>query len=356
MCYIDYKKAFDRVIHALLMEVLSHNEIDAKDLKLIRNLYWQQTASIQTEDGQSKTFPIERGVRQGCVLSPSIFNVYTEEIFKEFEELPGIKLLGEYINNLRYADDTVLLAESEEELQTLVDAVKEGSLRFGLEMNTKKTKTMIVRRDINDGSKLNIKVDGATLEQVESYQDLGQLITEDGRCEVEIKRRIGIAKTNFFKMKNVLTTKKLSMKTRKKILYCYIISTLMYASEAWVINAADWKRIEAFEMWALRKMMKISYKEHKTNEEVMKLANHKRTIRNEMMLRKSKYLGHALRKNGLQRGLLEATIVGGRGRGRPRHTWIHNIRKETKMSYVELVRAADDRSGFRRTIEEIFRS
>ena len=140
------------------MEVLSHNEIDAKDLKLIRNLYWQQTASIQTEDGQSKTFPIERGVRQGCVLSPSIFNVYTEEIFKEFEELPGIKLLGEYINNLRYADDTVLLAESEEELQTLVDAVKEGSLRFGLEMNTKKTKTMIVRRDIIDGSKVNIKV------------------------------------------------------------------------------------------------------------------------------------------------------------------------------------------------------
>ena len=61
-------------------------------------------------------------------------------------------------------------------------------------MNTKKTKTMIVRRDINDGSKLNIKVDGATLEQVESYQYLGQLITEDGRCEVEIKRRIGIAK------------------------------------------------------------------------------------------------------------------------------------------------------------------
>ena len=356
MCYIDYKKAFDRVYHALLMEVLSHNEIDEKDLKLIRNLYWQQTASIQTDEGQSSSFPIKRGVRQGCVLSPPLFNVYTNEIFKESDELPGIKLLGEYINNLRYADDTVLLAESEEELQKLVDAVKEGSLKFGLEMNTKKTKTMIIRRDVNDGSKVEIKVDGVILEQVESYQYLGQLITEDGRCEKDIRRRISIAKTNFLKMKNVLTTKKLSMKTRKKILYCYIISTLMYAAETWVINVADWKRIEAFEMWALRKMMKVSYTEHKSNEAVLKQANHKRKIKSEILLRKAKYLGHALRRNGFQRGLMESTVVGGRERGRPRQTWIHNIVKETKMSYGELVRAADDRAVFRRKIEDIFSS
>ena len=162
---------------------------------------------------------------------------------------------------MRYADDTVLIAESEEELQKLVDAVKEGSLAYGLEMNTKKTKTMIVRRDTKDGSRVNIKVDGVILEQVESYQYLGQIITEDGRCENEIRRRIGIAKTNFLKMKDVLITKKLSMETRKKILHCYIVSTLMYAAETWVINVADWKRLEAFELWALRKMMKVSWKD-----------------------------------------------------------------------------------------------
>ena len=154
----------------------------------------------------------------------------------------------------------------------------------------------------------------------------------------------------------LLITKNLSMKTRKKILYCYIISTLMYAAETWVINAADWKKIEAFEMWALRKMMKISYKEHMTNVEVLKRANHKRSLKNEIMLRKTKYLGHALRKNGMQRGLLESDVVGGRGRGRPRHTWLHNIRKEMGMSYVDLVRAADDRQSFRLRTEEIFRS
>ena len=99
ICFIDYKKAFDRVYHAMLLEILKKFEIDGKDLKLIMNLYWQQTASIKTEEGQSNSFGIKRGVRQGCVLSPSLFNVYTESIFKEFEELPGIKMFGEFINN-----------------------------------------------------------------------------------------------------------------------------------------------------------------------------------------------------------------------------------------------------------------
>ena len=81
---------------------------------------------------------------------------------------------------------------------------------------------------------------------------------------------------------------------------------------------------------------------NKVMAEVLKRANHKRSLKNEIMLRKTKYLGHALRKNGMQRGLLESNVVGGRGRGRPRHTWLHNIRKEMGVSYVDLVRTADD--------------
>ena len=356
VCFIDYKKAFDRVYHLKLVNALKKLEIDGRDLNLIKNLYWQQTASIKTEDGQSSSFSIKRGVRQGCVLSPSLFNVYTENIFKELQDLPGIKLFGEFINNLRYADDTVLLAESEEELQKLVDAVKEESQKYGLEMNTKKTKTMVIRRDADEPVKVQIIVDGVVLEQVKMYQYLGQLITEDGRCEVEIKRRIEIARTNFLKMKDVLTTKRLSIGTRKKILSCYVMSTLTYAAETWVINVADMKRIEAFEMWCLRKMLKVSYKEHRTNESVLKAAGHSRSLKSEILKRKTKYLGHTIRKNGLQRQLMEACIEGSRGRGRPRHTWLHNVKQSMGMTYTELVRAAEDRSSFRLTVEQMFSS
>ena len=355
ICFIDYKKAFDRVYHDKLIESLKDTEIDGKDLILIKNLYWNQTASMKTEDGYTASFPIKRGVRQGCVLSPSIFNVYTERIFRKFEDMPGIKLCGEFFNNLRYADDTVLIAESEAELQRLVDTVKKGSLEYGLEMNTKKTKTMVVRRNVKDDTRINIKVDGVILEQVESYQYLGQLITEDGRCEKEIRRRIGIAKTNFLKMKDVLVSKSLSLMTRKKILHCYIMSTLMYAAETWVISHADWKRLEAFELWALRKMLKVSWRDKKTNEEVLRRANCKRTLKTNITKRRAKYLGHFLRRNGIQRQLLEATTDGARRKGRPRQTWIHHVEKEMNMSYVQIVRASDDRPLFRSLVEDMVR-
>ena len=157
--------------------------VDGADVRIIAKLYWEQRALVRVDNGRSGWVNIERGVRQGCVLSPNLFNVYTEKIFKEFKDLPGVKMFGEYINNLRYADDTVLLAESEDELQTLVNAVKEGSLKYGLEMNTKKTKTMVIRKDINEVVNVKIKVDGVILEQVEKYQYSEQIITEDCRCE-----------------------------------------------------------------------------------------------------------------------------------------------------------------------------
>ena len=144
-----------------------------------------------------------------------------------------MKIAGEYINNLRYADDTVLIAESEEELQKLVNEVKERSLKYGLKMNTKKTKTMVIRRNVDEPCRVDILVDGVTLEQVDKYTYLGQVITEDGRCELEIRRRIQIAKTNFLKMKNILTSRKLSIELRMKIMDCYILSSLLYASETW---------------------------------------------------------------------------------------------------------------------------
>ena len=149
------------------MEKLSDLDIDSKDKRIIQNLYWKQTATVQTGSGSSEPFNVKRGVRQGCVLSPILFNLYTDKIFRE--DLAGIRIGNDVYSNLRYADDTVLVAESEEELQKLVDEVKERSGRLGLKMNVKKTKTMVIRRDIKEVCKVNIQVDGKILEQVKDY-------------------------------------------------------------------------------------------------------------------------------------------------------------------------------------------
>ena len=141
----------------------------------------------------SESLKIKRGVRQGCVLSPSLFNLYTEHIFRQIDELPGVKIGGRNINNLRYADDTVLLAETEEDLQKIVDQVKRESESFGLLMNAKKTKTMVFSKSSNPPN-TRIHIEGKLIEKVQTFTYLGALMTEDGRSEKEIKRRINIAK------------------------------------------------------------------------------------------------------------------------------------------------------------------
>ena len=108
---------------------------------------------------------------------------------------------------------------------------------------------MVIRKNTKSRCKIEIKVDDKTLEQVKQYLYLGHIITEDGKCEVEIRRRIEIARSNFLGMKNLLTTRNLHLNTRKKLIKCYILSTFLYASETWVINQIMWDKIEAFEMW-----------------------------------------------------------------------------------------------------------
>ena len=125
VCFIDYTKAYDRVKHIKMIECLSEIGIDDKDLQIITKLYWEQSASVRRESGMTSEFKIKKGVRQGCVLSPNLFNLYTEKIFREVEDMKGVNIGGGSINNLRYADDKVLLAEGPMFLQALLTAVNE---------------------------------------------------------------------------------------------------------------------------------------------------------------------------------------------------------------------------------------
>ena len=119
LCFIDYETAFDTVKHAKIIECMENLDMDGKEIRLIINLYWTQKPYMRTEDGLSPEIHIKRRVRQGCVLSPCLFNLYTENIFGAINTNNGITIGGTTIYNLRYADDTVLLAETEEDLQEI---------------------------------------------------------------------------------------------------------------------------------------------------------------------------------------------------------------------------------------------
>ena len=149
LCFIDYEKAFDRVQHHKLMQLLKRLDIDHKDIQCIEKLYWNQTAQIKLSNTMSNPIQVRMGVRQGCVLSPLLFNLYSEAIFQEaLEDVEmGVKVNGVWINNIRYADDTVLIADNIHDLQQLVNKVGEQSKAMGLNINIKKTKFMIISRN-----------------------------------------------------------------------------------------------------------------------------------------------------------------------------------------------------------------
>ena len=144
-CFIDYDKTFDCVDHNKLWKILKVMGIPDHLTCLLRKLYAGQEATVGTGRGTTDWFKIGKGVHQGCMLSPCLFNLYAEYIMRNTgldEAQAGIKIAGKNINNLRCADDTTLMAESKEELKSFLMKVKEESEKYGLKLNIQKTKTM----------------------------------------------------------------------------------------------------------------------------------------------------------------------------------------------------------------------
>ena len=163
-------------------------DIDGKELRLIRNLYWEQTATIRIDGELSKWTSIKRDVRQGCVLSPDLFNLYSEVILRKLKNMPGVKIGGSNINNLRYADDTVFIAENETDLQNILNKVVSESKNKGLQISIKKTECMVISKK-NSPPNCSLIINGERVKNVQKFTYLGSLITSDGRYMDEIKKR-----------------------------------------------------------------------------------------------------------------------------------------------------------------------
>ena len=122
-CCIGYSKAFDTVKHESLVELLQSLDIAKSETRLLTNLYWKQTAAVRCGDDISELLYIKQDVRQGCVVSTHLFALYTEMIMRELDDMDGFIIGGTVVNNLKYADDTVIISESEEQLQRLINVV-----------------------------------------------------------------------------------------------------------------------------------------------------------------------------------------------------------------------------------------
>jgi len=187
--FIDFKQAFDSVWQQGLWAVLRNFGVPEELVELLEDLYSKSMSAVRIDGELTKWFRVTMGVRQGCGLSPYLFNLILEAVMNlalKDTEIGG-NINGKMINNLRFADDIDLIAEEKHQLQELTDRVQNSSKRFGLKIKGEKMKTMTIGKI---PEKMEVKIEGETLEQVTEFAYLGGLITEDAQCTKDIRRRI----------------------------------------------------------------------------------------------------------------------------------------------------------------------
>ena len=150
------------------------------------------------------------------------------------------------VPSIRFADDKAMVSNTNTGLQRIMDMLNETGKRYGMKINLKKTKVMRITHTINKNIKITI--DGVRIKAVTEFKYLGSIITDDGRCETEIRRRIGKAKTAFKEHENILTSNT-NIDLRKRLVKSLVWSNALYSAETWTMLKADIERLEAFEMW-----------------------------------------------------------------------------------------------------------
>ena len=205
---------------------------------LLRNLNAGQEATVRTGHGTTDWFQIGKGVHQGCILSPCLFN-FCAELYKLHEKRwleeaqARIKTAGRNINNLRYADDTTHMAESEEELKSLLMKGKEESEKVGLKVIIQKTKIMA------SGSITSWQIDGETVEIVIDFIFQGSKITADGDRSHEIKIHLFFGKKAMTNLDSILKSRDITLPTKVHLVKAMVFPVVMYGCESWTIKKAE---------------------------------------------------------------------------------------------------------------------
>ena len=203
----------------------------------------------------------------------------------------GITIGGRKINNLRYADDTILLCESKEDLMELLTRIQHLSKEKGLLLNTRKTKIMVVDKNRTDDHKFILS--GEELEEVKSFVYLESLIN------TEVNRRLCMARSTKENMTTIWKSQAICKSLKLRIARATTFAVATYGCESWVYSKKVTNKIEAFEMWTYRRLLRVSWRQHKTNAWILEQLRTKPMLVKQMRKRKMKHFGHIIRHNSL---------------------------------------------------------
>jgi len=320
-------------------------------IEVIKALYENARSAVFMNNHMGEFFKTTVGVRQGCLLSPVLFNIFLENIMTETlqNHHTSISIGGRPLCNLRFADDIDLMGGSKQELQNLTDRLSDRVSAYGMEVSTKKSKIM-VNSASNDSTE--IKMNGEILEEVSQFKYLGSILAKDGTSNNEVKARIATATSALARLERIIRSNIISFCTKYHLYKSLVISILLYGCESWTLSAELERRIQAFENKCHRRLLKISYKEHKTNnyvkEEIKKCVGPQEPLLSTIKRRKLMCFGHTTRHNTLAKTILQGTVEGKRRRGRQKKSWVDNIKEWTAQPLQHLLLATQDREAWKK--------
>lgn len=359
--FIDLEKAFDRVQRKIVWSSLEKRRVDNKLITAIKSMYKQNTNYVISKNRKSDKFEIKGGLRQGGVLSPILFNVFIDEILKECK--PYLKKLCVGFKNLEpieltecmFADDLVIMANSEKGLQNNINIWNNTLKKYGMKINTTKTCVMMVTKGQEE--EMNIRIENEKIQQVEQIKYLGVTIERNGNQDIDVSERIRKTVNIYHAMRQTFIRKKeISQKTKMTVFRTIYRPILTYGSETWVLTKKNKSRLQAIEMKYLRGVKGITRRDKARNIDVREELQVESII-DFIEKKQLGWWGHLQRMEECipAKRMWTSRIKAKRGPGRPKLTWEKEVAKlienrgQTVLNAKEIAR---DKKQWKKFVHE----
>ena len=380
LAFIDLTKAFDLVSRSGLYRLLQKIGCPSHLLAVIISFHENMHSTVCFNGATSEAFPVSSGVKQGCVLAPTLFGIFFSMLlqyaFKDCREGVYIRTRADgrlfniarlraktkvtevLIREMLFADDAALTAHTEHGLQQLVSRLSQACKEFGLTISLKKTNVMAQGTDHPP----TITIDGQVLEAVDNFTYLGSTVSSSLTLEAEVNSRIAKAAAVMSKLnQRVWNNPSLTKKTKLRVYQACVLSTLLYSSEAWTTYARHEKKLNSFHLRCLRRILRIHWQDKVPNPEVLEQAG-MNSILAILKERRLRWLGHVRRMEPgrIPKDLLYGELAeGARPAGRPRLRFRDVCKRDLKLCSIDVTSwetLAEDRQSWRSTVREGVRS
>ena len=343
--FIDFKSAFDTIWRIALWKMMKSIGIDPKIVRIIEKLYQDTECAVVIDGNLTKWFHVLVGVRQGCLLSPTLFNIFLDFVMAELKSIQTSLQLTENLScDIRYADDTTLIATVFEKLKLSTAELEQSCEKWGVKINSAKTKLISTVQG-------EISINNQIIENVNSFVYLGSVIPNTAD---DVIRRIALAAQAFGRLNEVIwRNRDISLPLKTRLYGALIVPIATYASETWTLTEKDKRVINSFEMRCFRGMLGVSILDRIRNDEIRRRLGIKRPIVDVIRRKRLKWYGHVIRRH--QTGYVNASYVQDftkkRLPGRPKKRWREQVRQDLDLPLGTAARVARDRDAWRMLTE-----